>query len=172
MGGQLDLPSAEPTPDTSADAPRTWLIGEQNPYGADPAFALYPLPENAAGARLARFLGLQKTEYLRRFVRRNLLGPGPWSAPKAREAADALLRDSAQDDRLVLLGARVSAAFGVPFRERLFDPEVCVLRAPDIRRRILVAPHPSGRSREWNDPRAPERLRAALARLESGESPS
>ena len=121
MGGQLDFPSAEPTPDTSADAPRTWLIGEQNPYGADPAFALYPLPENAAGARL---------------------------------------------------GARVSAAFGVPFRERLFDPEVCVLRAPDIRRRILVAPHPSGRSREWNDPRAPERLRAALARLESGESPA
>ena len=95
MGGQLDFPSAEPTPDTSADAPRTWLIGEQNPYGADPAFALYPLPEN--------------------------------------------------------------------------DPEVCVLRAPDIRRRILVAPHPSGLSREWNDPRAPERLRAALAQLESGE---
>ena len=29
--------------------------------------------------------------------------------------------------------------------------------------------HPSGLSREWNDPRAPERLRAALAQLESGE---
>ena len=126
MAAQLDLPSAEPRTcrqclkdyedprdrsgfcsdacEREYDAqlsptPRTWLVGEQNPYGADPNFALYPLPENAAGARLARFLGLQKF-------------PG---------------------------------------------------------RRVLVAPHPSGLSREWNDPRAPERLRAALAQLESGE---
>ena len=37
---------------------RPILVGMNNPYGADPAMALYPLPERASGGRLARILGL------------------------------------------------------------------------------------------------------------------
>ena len=66
------------------------LVGESNPHSADPCHALYPLPPNAAGGRLARVLGLPPREYLSAFPdRRNLLsGTAKWSAPTARAAAD------------------------------------------------------------------------------------
>lgn len=142
------------------DHPVTWLVGEHNPYGSDPSMALYPLPENAAGDRLCRkVLGMTHYEYLQKFERRNLLQTrdGRWSAPLAREAAQKVLRE-ANGAPLVLLGARVAAAFGLPslpfiVRRQLPSP-------------ILVLPHPSGRCRVWNDARNFERARACLRELE------
>ena len=141
------------------------LVGESNPHSADPRHALYPLPLNAAGGRLARVLGLSPREYIRAFPdRRNLLsGTAKWSAPSARASADEVLRTSKPGAVLVLLGAKVSAAFGVGYRPGLYLPRMAHVGADVPRRRVvLVLPHPSGRCREWNDPQTAERVRSAL----------
>lgn len=150
-------------------APRVWLIGEQNPYGVDPRFALYPLPPHAAGGRLARVLGLDERAYLRAFVRRNLLTADKWSVPAARAAADVLLLDHPPQDRLVLLGARVAAAFGLPFRDLLCEPQLLLVgTAAPQERHVLVLPHPSGLSREWNAPGTKEKAKVAVEQLRRG----
>jgi hypothetical protein len=140
---------------------KVWLIGEHNPYGSDPRYALFPRPKNATGGRLARALGLKDHEYIERFERVNLLDWIPWSVPRAREAAEGIARRIGRSP-CVLLGARVSAAFGVefdPFCEKsgfgLFDHST----------RVVVLPHPSGRSRLWNAPDAQQRARDAVEAL-------
>lgn len=135
-----------------------YLVGEQNPYGSDSYFALYPRPLGAAGDRLRRVLGLSEEEYLRRFERRNLLTGSKWSVPAARAAALAMLReDASRGDALVLLGARVAAAFLADFSP---------LHVEEWEgRTLLVAPHPSGRSRLWNDPGMARDVRASVLHL-------
>ncbi len=153
-----------PTP-----SPRVWLIGEQNPYGSDPKYALYPLPPRAAGGRLARALNLDDRSYLRAFERRNLLSDPKWSVPGARAAADVLLREHPPHDRLVLLGARVAAAFGLFFRDHICEVAALpVGTCPPQERTVLVLPHPSGLSREWNAAGMGDRVRAAMAKLREG----
>lgn len=155
--------------DAVPSGPRVWLIGEQNPYGSDPKYALYPLPPHAAGGRLARVLGLDDRAYLRAFVRRNLLTADKWSVPAARAAANQILVEHPAHDKLVLLGARVAAAFGLPFREHICEVrrELVGTTAPQVRD-VLVVPHPSGLSRAWNDPTTAPRVRAAVEVLRRG----
>lgn len=144
---------------TDQEDRRILLVGEANPYGGDPRMALYPLPENASGGRLARILGLSATEYLRAFRRVNLC-PTDWSLKEARRRADEL---RLAGGALVLCGAKVSGAFGYPFEPFAVRAAEHVLAAQPFLYAIL--PHPSGLSRSWNDPDAPKRARAALARL-------
>jgi hypothetical protein len=128
------------------------LVGEANPYGADPYFALYPLPEQASGGRLARILGLSESQYLRFFDRRNLC-PTKWSAPVARAQAEAIRESIRLGERtaVVLLGAKVSRAFGLDY-------------APfTASRHLYVLPHPSGLNRIWNEAGSVERARELLA---------
>lgn len=132
----------------------TIIVGEQNPYGADPAFALYPAPEASAGARLCRILGLHRRAYLDLFDRVNLLTAAKWSVPAAREAAAKVTHP-----RRILLGARVSAAFGVDF-----EP-FTVARPHGATWTYAVLPHPSGRCRIWNDPRSVARARKTVSTL-------
>jgi hypothetical protein len=121
-------------------------VGEQNPHGADPAFALYPLPERATGGRLAAILGMTASQYLRTFDRANLLDPGVrWRAMDARIAAHRL-----PHDRRILLGRRVAEAHGVQFD--CFEPYEIALGRSDRPAIVLVLPHPSGLNRMWNDP--------------------
>ncbi len=123
------------------------LVGEQNPYSLDPDDALLPFPAQSAGARLARILGLSRSQYLRTFRRANLVdGPG-YTARLAREKAWQLVEDPGV---LVLLGRRVCAAFGV--RTAAFQREG----------RFYVLPHPSGMCRVWNEPDAVDRARRLL----------
>lgn len=91
------------------------LVGEHNPFGADPRYALYPLPDGSAGARLCCILRLDKVEYVCRFARKNLLTgesgvPFRWSAPRARDAANALLEDLEPGAAVVLCGRKVAEA--------------------------------------------------------------
>lgn len=146
---------------------RVWLVGEHNPLSADPRHALYPRPPGCAGARLAKVLGLSEEAYLSAFERRNLLPHDAprWSAALARDAAKALLGETSTGDRLVLLGARVAAAFGLLFRESLFRPAVRPVGLAGAPRAVLVLPHPSGRSREWNAPDAAPKAREGLREL-------
>lgn len=129
---------------------RPLLVGEANPWGSDPEFALYPLPEHASGGRLARFLGLSHGQYLRLFDRRNLC-PSRWSMPEARAQAE-LIRAEGRE-HVVLLGAKVAKAFGLPY-------------LPFTRSaHLFLLPHPSGLNRIWNQPDAVPRARSLLAGL-------
>lgn len=137
------------------------LIGESNPYGHDPAFALYPLPEGCAGHRLCHvILGMAKREYLATFDRVNLLDGPKWGVPAARAAAVQLCR---RGQPLILLGVRVAKAFGVdsePFRRRRL-----VIPADLLDVNVLILPHPSGRCRVWNEPGAVNRARRSVREL-------
>jgi len=135
------------------------LVGEANPYGGDPDYALYPHPRGCAGHRLCeRVMGLTDREYLDRFDRVNLC-PTEWSMKVARSEAERIVRRQDVCDFItVLLGARVCAAFMVPFEP--FQSRV--MEIVDVRRRWVVLPHPSGLSRAWNAPGAYDRARAVL----------
>jgi hypothetical protein len=129
------------------------LVGEANPYGADPYYALYPLPENASGGRLARILGLSESQYLRLFDRRNLC-PMEWSAPVARAQAENIRAEGRE--HVVLLGAKVARAFGFDY-------------APFTgSKHFYLLPHPSGLCRVWNEPDAVQRARQLLAPILRG----
>lgn len=138
-------------------APKPLLVGESNPYGPDPAFALYPLPESSAAGRLcSRVMGLSRGRYLRSFDRANLCA-GEWSMREARSRARDLL--SVPRSLYVLCGAKVARAFGVDY-EPLSRIGVGGLLIPTAT--LLVIPHPSGLCRFWNEPGAFERARAFL----------
>ena len=147
------------------------LVGELNPYGSDPAFALYHTPENSAGGRLCRLvMGLRRLDYERSYDRANLCA-GKWSAKPARERAAALLSERLRGAAggpppvVVLLGARVCSAFG-----RDYQPFCHYETSEDVLGEsgevsYVVLPHPSGLCRLWNAPgsfgRARESLRSA-----------
>lgn len=149
------------------------LVGEHNPLRPEPRFALYPYPPRSAGGRLAKVFDLSVRAYLERFPDRRNLMPHEydvkhWKVKDARERAQAILRTTTADHRLVLFGKRVSEAFGVNFRENLFEARpmqlVCVTGC--LGREVLVLPHPSGRCHEWNDKATAARARKAVEEME------
>lgn len=138
---------------------RPLLVGEQNPYGDAPGYALYPDPPGCSGWRLCRLvLCLDDDAYLSRFDRVNLLGRGAWSAYRARERAREI--EASYAGPIVLLGSRVSAAFGDPVA--LWS----MSWAGGSRPRFARIPHPSGLARAWNEPGAYLRAREMLLKLE------
>lgn len=128
-------------------AKRLVLVGELNPYGIDPRYALYCLPENSAGGRLQRkFLAVNRVMYLRQFVRYNLCVE-KWSLPAARKEAAKILSEH-QDDIIVAFGRKVATAFG--FEDApLFS----------IHGNVIVSAHPSGLCREWDKPESVQSFR-------------
>lgn len=158
---------------------RVLLVGESNPFGGGTVFDLWPEPRGSSGGRFAGLLGMERGEYLRTFDRVNLLRGRRWSPSLARESASRL-----EHRRRILLGARVAAAHAVPFRPLFSNytthEEFCLgwraaaamyggqaaSCAPGARCvRLLVLPHPSGRSREWNDVRVRSEAREAVKRF-------
>lgn len=133
---------------------RPLLVGELNLHSTDPRYALWPEPAGCAGDRLCRLvMGLTPDDYLDRFARVNLCR-GKWRTDVAR----AIAREISEGNpgrKVVLLGAKVAAAFGL-----LFDPftvKTQVRLGP-----VAILPHPSGRCRAWNEPGAHERARGVL----------
>jgi len=157
------------------------LVGEANPYGGSPEFALYPHPRGCAGDRLCRIvLGMEPDRYLDAFDRVNLC-PERWSIRQARERAAKIVQARVDPVPVVLLGARVCAAFGLKFqpfsvwervdhRSALDDRVVISARAPSELRAppraggvpYVLLPHPSGRSRLWDAPGSVDRARCLL----------
>ena len=128
---------------------RLIIVGELNPYGSDPKFALYHLPRGASGDRLRQHLGLTDETY-ERLVKVNLCA-GQWSSLGAKAKAKDLLREA---DVLVLLGSKVRTAFGGPpaFTARI-----------TVEGQVLVSlPHPSGRCRAWAESGARQTARRML----------
>ena len=140
---------------------RVVLVGEQNPYGADPDMALVNYPAGCAGHNLWRILGLPEERYLA-LTRVNLCA-GSWVRGVATEQAMRLYGELPDPDPapalptlVVLLGARVADAF-----RRVTIPRRGGLRAAgtlpewwvgdDAAARAVWAriPHPSGLCRSW-----------------------
>lgn len=129
------------------------LVGEANPYGGDPDFALYPAPDGCSGHRLCTLiLKMRRADYLREFERVNLC-PYKWYMREARERAADL---RTWRGPLILLGAKVAWAFG-------FDPFVPFTISDGGK--TLVLPHPSGLCRTWNEPNAFVRARELVAKV-------
>lgn len=144
--------------------PAIYLVGEDNPYGSDPKYALYPLPDRSAGNRLCEMvLGLGMRDYLDPdiFARRNLCS-GRWNKEEAERTAGNILeeaRNAGKSVVVVMLGKKVSDAFRSNCGEfeaqgSLFDRVV-----------LLRLPHPSGRCRTWNKPGSFEHARGVLAKV-------
>jgi hypothetical protein len=138
------------------------FVGESNPYGSSPDFALYPSPRGCSGERLCRLvLDLAPEDYLAFSDRANLCD-GRWSIAEARREAARLGAEHGRAT-IVLLGSKVCAAFGVPF-----DPFTLRSSLDHVPRSVLprfaILPHPSGLSRAWNVPGAFDRARVTLRR--------
>ncbi len=135
------------------------LVGESNPYGEDPEFALYPAPDGCSGHRLCcRVLQMRRLSYLETFHRANLCA-GSWNAGEAREKAHELCM---RYERLILLGARVCSAFCMTYHPFIEGGLRDVERRHPCRH-VLILPHPSGRCLLWNQPGNYQRAREAVA---------
>lgn len=142
---------------------KVWLIGENNPHGPGDEYALFPFPKQSAGGRLCRrILEMTPRVYLATFERRNLLQSFKWSVPKAREAARQLLEEAGPGSRMILFGAKVSRAFGLPATPFVvhqininFD---MATGETSIGATLTVLPHPSGRCRVWTNELGSEQL--------------
>lgn len=128
------------------------IVGELNPYSEDDHFALYPRPRRASGFRLAtKIMGLTEMEYIRSFDRVNLCHY-KWSTRAAKDAADGHWLHGR--NRFILLGAKVSRAFGFDF-----EPFTRETRGGKV---FVMLPHPSGLCRVWNEVDAVDRARLVL----------
>jgi hypothetical protein len=129
------------------------LVGESNPYGGRPYYALYPAPDGCSGHRLCTLiLGMPRSKYLEVFARTNLCS-GPWLMAEAYENAQKLRVWKAP---IILFGSKVSLAFEF----RPFEPFTVADGG-----KTLVLPHPSGLCRMWSEPGAIERARALVAEV-------
>jgi len=141
---------------------RLLLLGENNPYGSNPEFALYCYPPGCAGYRLRRILGLPQHQYLS--LHRKNLCDGDWDKEAAKRRALELLSSDAPWRVIVLLGRKVTEAFEktalgnvplVAFSKTLCSPGMT----------LVSLPHPSGRNTCWNDPKLHDRARQMLREL-------
>lgn len=133
------------------------LVGEANPYGGDPHFALYPAPDGCSGHRLCKLiLKMRRADYLREFERRNLC-PHNWNMREAREHAAELRTWRAP---LILFGAKVARAFDF----NPFEPFTLTNGGREWDK-TLVLPHPSGLCRTWNEVGAFEKARELVAKV-------
>lgn len=122
-----------------ANRPKPLLVGEANPYGGDPSFALYPAPDGCSGHNLChKVLGMYRKDYLEAFERANLC-PHHWDMRAARRRAQEL---RTYKGILILLGSKVARAFE-------FNPfEPFTIQDGG---KTLILPHPSGLCRYWDD---------------------
>jgi hypothetical protein len=141
---------------------RVLLLGESNPYGPEPEFALYCHPPGCSGDRLRRILGLPQPQYLA--LHRKNLCDGYWSKEKAQKSALALLDPTAPWRVIVLLGRKVTETFE---KAALDDvPLVTFATRGCCPGMTLVAlPHPSGRNAGLWNPKACDRARQLLREL-------
>lgn len=135
------------------------FVGEQPGTPGGEAFAPYG---RGTGVRLARLAGMDSYSFRSRFEFINLMSWGPWSVPIARGAASKIIPLALHHGatRIVLLGRRVSEAFGNGTHSKAryfveFEREGFT---------IVSIPHPSGRNRLWNNPRNVRKAEALIRR--------
>lgn len=113
-----------------------------------------------SGKRLSELSGLTLIEFARRFERTNVvLRPELWEYPLIVSANVAELMERMHERKTLLLGTRVAAAFK-SLEVPLFE---WTTRWTDVT--VARIPHPSGRSRWWNEPANVERARVFMSTL-------
>lgn len=142
------------------------LLGEDNPVSSSPVHQLYPRPAGCAGHRLfSLILGLKNEDDYMAIWRTNLCSPS-WDAGAARRRAWTLMGPEVPWHAIIMLGRKVATVFDVttarghydtlePFTSGEIDTGGRMFR-------LISLPHPSGRCREWNDPRSALRARSLL----------
>lgn len=143
---------------------RPLLIGQAPGPNTRPDLPLFPHPRTSAGGRLAYFLGLSRTEYLRIFDRVNLIQEFPgrwkrddkWPTARARDAANAM-RPLLAGRQVIMVGRNVATAFGVPKDMPFLQTFTMDCRRASISNCSLghectttIIPHPSGRNHWYN----------------------
>lgn len=121
---------------------RILLVGESNPYGPDPEFALYCHPPGCAGHWLRRILGLSEDQYLA--LHRTNLCEGAWSREAARRRARELLDPQAVWRVVVLLGRKVTETFESVALDGPLLPFATTACCSGMT--LVSFPHPSGRN--------------------------
>lgn len=147
------------------------LVGEMNPYGADPGYALYHEPERAAGRQLQhKILGIDARHWYLPMWRTNLC-VGDWDGRDARRRAADLIEPQAPWSIVVMLGKKVGEAFKhaadlgdmapAPFAIAYYGR---LQLHPTASSTTLVSlPHPSLRNAAvWARPDAIDRARAVM----------
>lgn len=129
--------------------------------------------DTPSGFRLCAIMGVDPDDYLERYVRQNLCD-AEWDEATARRSARRIAVNAmfqTGPSRIVLLGRRVADAFvdalvGIGAnglrRLELLEGYCCVGASLEIDVVLVVLPHPSGRSRVWNDPKSLRRARRLL----------
>lgn len=144
------------------------VVGESNPYGADPRYALYDEPANSAGGWLRRLVMRLRAVSYHRYTRRFNLCVSGWSQREAAVAAEwVVAREAREGTVIVLLGQKVAGAFGFegvpPFTANL--PGEGERAAHPSAVGYVLLPHPSGRNRAWNEPGSYLRARDLLRQV-------
>jgi len=141
---------------------RVLFLGESNPYGPAPEFALYCDPPGCSGHRLRLILGLPEEAYLA--LHRKNLCDSAWSMKAAQTHAYELLSSRAPWQVIVLLGRKVAEVFekvapdAVPLVT--FSIRTCAPRVT-----LVSLPHPSGRNARLWTPKAQDHTRQILREL-------
>lgn len=128
--------------------PSGLLVGEQPKPGGNPKLPLWPFPPNSAGARLFQLSGMSLMEYFKRLARVNMSRDvvARWNADWARRRADWILTSLPDGARVVACGAKARNAFGIA---DWFSRQDVTVDGKKIH--LVAIPHPSGRSREYNE---------------------
>lgn len=141
---------------------RPMIVGEAPP----PRGCREPL-DGDAGRRMARYAGTTLSELLRVTDRTNLLSTWPGGdeqgsefPPGAARQAAVALAASLTGRRVLLLGRRVAAAFGLRSA-----PILTFMESDELRCTVAVLPHPSGQNTWWNDLGHRATARSFLAEL-------
>lgn len=145
--------------------PRGLLVGEAPGPNTNALLPLFPEPSNSAGARLLRYSGVPKADWLGKLVRMNMCD-GSWSARRAvagRARALSFLLDpvnftNGEPLRVLLLGTRVARAWSCfgPFGSATW----CFDGIADLQ--VTWIPHPSGRNLAYNDRKNQLRARRSV----------
>lgn len=130
---------------------RVLIVGEVNPYGQDPSYALYHLPERAAGHRLQSvIMGVEARRWYLPMWRTNLCTTS-WEKGDAIERVKVLLGADAPWTTVVMLGVKVAKAFAFhtgqdakAFQDYASFRPPGPSSGPAIR--FVALPHPSGRN--------------------------
>lgn len=149
------------------------LIGQAPGPNTDPEQPL----SGRCGARLAEMCGVDLPTFLRTFERVNLVRKHPGKAGKgdafpmdaARKTAIDLLLFGKLNRTVVVLGGKVAKAFGFPSTGLEFFRWNQIDGSPLIR--LAFAPHPSGISLWWNDPKNAAAARRFWRRLATEAAP-
>lgn len=150
---------------------RVLLVGELNPYGPDPRYALYHEPANSAGGRLQRaILKVRARQTYLPLWRANLC-VGTWDPDAAVVRAAALVGRPSGDRPwrvVVALGVSVARAFVAATHVRRLELIDGPVEAPSGVL-LISLPHPSGRSYAWNGSPGQEVARRARELLRAVE---